>query len=279
MNAYFEAKKVTGQITAIYSRSGEIMYLIEGTDRAVLIDTCLGIKGLRNVVERVTDKPITVLLTHGHVDHALGAPEFDEVYMNHKEKEVYRLHSLLEERKGYIAANLGGMEEWVTEDDNFVPVTEPDYHDLKDGMIFDLGGVALEVYELAGHTQGTMVILIPEEKILITGDACNNATFLFDENSLTVEEYKENLARIDQLLSGRYNRCFLAHHIMEMSKDLIGNMIKVCDDIMNDETDDQEFPFRGTIQYVAKAADRQFVRADGGEGNIIYNKKKIFKEG
>lgn len=266
-------------MTAIYSRSGEIMYLIEGTERAVLVDTCLGIRGLRKLVEGLTDKPITVLLTHGHVDHAMGAPEFDDVYMNQKDKEVFRQQSPLEERKGYIAANLGCMEEWIKDDTNFVPAAEPDFKELTDGTIFHLGQITIEAYELAGHTHGTMVALIPEKKILITGDACNNATFLFDENSLTVEEYHDNLVYIEKRLHGRYERCFLTHHIMELSKNLIRNVISVCEDIFEGNTDDQEFSFRGTVNYIAKAADQQFVRIDGGEGNMIYSKKKINKEG
>lgn len=266
-------------MTAIFSRSGEIMYLIEGTARALLVDTCLGIKGLRKLVEELTDKPITVLLTHGHVDHALGAPEFDDVYMNSKDNEVYRQHSPLAERKGYIAANIGGMEEWLQNDDNFVPVTEPDFKELLDGAVFDLGGITVEVYELAGHTKGTMVLLIAEKEILITGDACNTATFLFDDNSLTVEEYRENLIRVEKLIAGRYERCYLMHHEMEASKNLLGNVRTVCDDILRGNTDNQEFLFRGTVNYVAKAADRQFKRADCGEGNVIFNKNKVYKEG
>nr|WP_314466424.1 MBL fold metallo-hydrolase [uncultured Clostridium sp.] len=279
MTDYYKTEKINENMMAIFSRSGEIMYLIEGTDHAVLVDTCLGIKGLRKLVEELTQKPITVLLTHGHVDHAPGAPEFDDVYMNPKDNEVYRQHSPLAERKGYIAANIGGMEEWLQNDDNFIPVAEPDFKELSDGTIFDLGGITVEVYELAGHTKGTMVLLIAEKEILITGDACNTATFLFDDNSLTVEEYRENLIRVEKLIAGRYERCYLMHHEMEASKNLLENVIAVCDDILLGNTDNQEFPFRGTVNYVAKAADRQFKRTDGGEGNVIFNKKKICRKG
>ncbi len=51
----------------------------------------------------------------------------------------------------------------------------------------------MKVYALPGHTLGSMVMLLEEERILISGDACNNSTFLFDENSLSVPEYRENL--------------------------------------------------------------------------------------
>lgn len=276
---YYKPEKIDDQLTAIRSRSGEIMYLVEGTESAFLIDTCLGIRGLKKLIKTLTEKPLSVILTHGHVDHAMGAPEFDTVYMNHKDNEVCRQHSPLLERRGYIAASIGGEEPWLLDDDNFVPPMPPDYHELEDGAVFELGGISLEVFELAGHTKGTMVVLIPEKRILITGDACNTATFLFDENSLPVETYRENLLRLQQKLEGRFDRVFMMHHQMEASKDLLKNVTEVCSDIMEGNADDEAFPFMGNTYYIAQKADKQFIRADKGEGNIIYNKQKIFKEG
>ena len=274
MVLYYKAEKINEHMTAIRSMTGEIMYLIEGENKAVLIDTCLGVGHLRNFVESLTDKPVTVLLTHGHVDHALGAPEFDEVYMNPADKEVYEKMSPLEERIGYIRANLGGKLPEFTEDDYVLPAPA-DFKKLKDGQRFELGGVCVEVYALAGHTHGTMVMLIPEEKALILGDACNNATFLFDENSLTVSEYRKNLIRVKEKLEGRYDTTYLCHHVMTASKDMPAHVIEVCDEILAGKADDIPFEFMGHHAFVAKKANERFERADGGEGNIIYSKEKV----
>ena len=197
MIQYYSAEKLNTHMTAIRSLTGEIMYLIEGEEKAVLVDTCLGVGHLRRFVETLTEKPITVILTHGHVDHALGAPEFDEVYMNSADNAICDAMSPLEERKGYIQANLGGQLPDFAEDD-YVQPAPADFRELKDGQVFDLGGLHAAAHALPGHTRGTMVVLVPEEKILILGDACNNATFLFDENSLSVEEYRENLLHVQQ---------------------------------------------------------------------------------
>ena len=277
MTEYFKSEKVNEAVTAIRSRSGEIMYLVEGKEKAILIDTCVGVKGLRKMVEGLTNKPITVLITHGHVDHAMGAPEFEDIYMNPADREVYSQHRSMENRKGYIASCIGGLEDWMNDDSNFVPESEPDFKVLKNGDIFDLGGKHVEVYSLSGHTQGTMVVLLPEERILITGDGCNNATFLFDEFSLTVEEYRENLIYIQEKLEGRFDCCFMMHHDMKASKELLKNVIQICDAIMEGKSDDMEFNFMDNINYIAKRSDNRFVREDGGEGNIIYNKNKVMK--
>lgn len=274
MVEYYKAEKINEHMTAIRSMTEEIMYLVEGEEKAVLIDTCLGVGHLREFVENLTEKQITVLLTHGHVDHALGAPEFDEVYMNQADNKVYESMSPLGERIGYIKANLGGNLPEFTEDD-YVQPAPADFKELKDGQTFDLGGVHIEVYALPGHTHGTMIMLVSEEKALILGDACNNATFLFDENSLPVNEYKENLIRVKEKLEGRYETTYLCHHVMTASKDMLAHVIEVCDEILEEKADDIPFEFMGHHAFIAKKANERFERTDGGEGNIIYDKEKL----
>ena len=274
MVEFYRSEKINEHMTAIRSMTGEIMYLVEGEEKAVLIDTCLGVGHLRKFVENLTSLPITVLLTHGHVDHALGAPEFDEVYMNPADKEVYEKMSPLEERIGYIKANLGGHLPDFTEEDYVQPALA-DFKELKDGQIFDLGEMHIEVYALPGHTHGTMVMLIPEERALILGDACNNSTFLFDENSLSVNKYRENLIHVKEKLEGRYDTTYLCHHVMTASKEMLANVIAVCDEVLAGKADDVPFDFMGHHAFVAKKANERFERLDGGEGNIIYDKEKL----
>ncbi len=77
----FHSEKISEHVTRIYGLAGEQMYLVEGAQKAALLDTGSGAGSLRRYVETLTDKPLTALLTHGHVDHAMGAPEFDTVSM------------------------------------------------------------------------------------------------------------------------------------------------------------------------------------------------------
>ena len=52
-------------------------YLLLGRERALLLDTGLGVGGLRREVEALTDRPITVALTHVHWDHIGGCGQFE----------------------------------------------------------------------------------------------------------------------------------------------------------------------------------------------------------
>ncbi len=275
MKDFYISEKITDRMDAIRSKTGDIMYLIKGSREALLIDTCFGIGNIKEKVEELTDLPLKVLLTHGHVDHAMGAGLFDDVYMNHEDDTVYIAHSTRETRQGYAEANLG-MQPGSLSEEEFVPIKDlSEIKGMHEGDIFDLGDIHAEVYSLPGHTKGTMVVLIPEERILITGDAANNALFLFDEFSLTVTEYRNNLLSLIEKVKGRYDRCFKMHHDMEASGKLLENMIAVCDDILEGNTDDVPFDFMGGRYYIAKNIGPGFKRTDGGEGNIVYNKEKI----
>ena len=57
----------------------------------------------------------------------------------------------------------------------------------------------------------------------------------------------------------------------------MNNVIEVCDEIMAQKTDDIPFEFKGQCNYIAKSIGNNFKRLDGKEGNIIYNKDKVYK--
>lgn len=272
---FYATEIINDRITMIRSMTGELMYLLEGAERAALIDTCLGVGHLKEFVEGLTDKPLTVIVTHGHIDHAMGAAEFGDVYMNHEDMPVFQAMKGLEDRKGYIMGCLGGVMPPFEEGDF---IEEPDVltcKDLRDGDEFDLGGLHLDIYSLPGHTPGTMIVLVREEKVLITGDACNTATFIWDENSSTVESYQRELKKAASRLEGKYDRIFMCHHDREADIHLLQNVIEVCQEVMDGKADDMPYGFMGQKSCIAKAVGERFVRLDGGFGNIIYSKDKV----
>lgn len=279
---YFSSEKVAlpadccGKLTMIRSRSGELMYLAEGNERAVLMDTSVGIRGLRALVEELTDKPLTVLISHGHLDHAMGVPEFDTAYMNPDDISLYQSMCSVEERKEYAEMSIGLSPEKIPEE-AYLPA-EPDYvfEKLTDGMSFDLGGMHIDVYAFPGHTKGCMVFLLREAHILISGDACNNSTFLFDEKCCsTVSEYRVQVEKIKNALEGKYDRIFVMHQVMEADPELFGQMLMVCDDVMNGKSDAIPFEFLGRQALVAKARNERCERSDGGYANLVYDPGRI----
>ena len=62
----------------VHDDFGGCMWLIEGSDRCLLVETGLGIAPLREFLETVVSKPITAFASVGYYDHAGGLHQFDE---------------------------------------------------------------------------------------------------------------------------------------------------------------------------------------------------------
>ena len=60
-------------------------YLLIGNDRALLIDTGLGISNIYEQVRKLTNKPVAAVATHIHWDHIGGHKYFPEFYAHDAE--------------------------------------------------------------------------------------------------------------------------------------------------------------------------------------------------
>ena len=70
----------------------ESLYLLEGNDKAVLIDAGTKIKDLDKIVASITKKPIMLVATHVHPDHTGSAINyFPEIYINPADTSVIPL--------------------------------------------------------------------------------------------------------------------------------------------------------------------------------------------
>lgn len=120
------------------------MYLLEGKKKAILIDTGTKCRNLDNIISTITAKPLYVVITHAHPDHAGCADYFDTILMH--PADTVLLHRGLD--------SYGGKIEFVN-----------------DGDRFDLGGRVIEVAHMPGHTPGSIVLLDKENGDCYSGDA------------------------------------------------------------------------------------------------------------
>lgn len=276
---YYRTEKISPTITRICSES-ECCYLVEGQQRAAMLDCCIGIGNISRTVRELTELPVILLLTHGHVDHLGGAMYFSPRYLNEADWELAKEHGSYETRKRQLLAQ--GLPESAVPD--IYPDQVEGFLPLNAGDTFDLGGVTLRALPLAGHTPGSMAILHEQERTVLLGDACNPLTFLFVPGGLTVEEYRENLISFRQKYSASFDTVLFSH-FEPGDKRVIAENIAVCDDIMAGRNDGPAFGvarFRGTDgTYIAKAVlghPKERRRADGKCGNIVFSADRIFRE-
>jgi hydroxyacylglutathione hydrolase len=130
--------------------SSESLYLVEGSEKAVLIDAGTKIADLDKIVASLTKKPIMLVVTHAHPDHTGSAIDyFPELYINPADAA-----------SPFLASYKGKVRE------------------LKDGEIIDLGGRALEVVFTPAHTPGSTTFVDKKAGYGFSGDSFGSGNLL-----------------------------------------------------------------------------------------------------
>jgi len=208
--SWLEAKPAGEKVWRISDHGADNMYLVTGTEKALLIDTGTGVADLAGFVGSITKLPLIVVNTHGHPDHVGGDFQFKEVYVHPLDFELtdYFLTQTNHEQtlQRIIKDNPSFASFFITDT---AAIKAPAKLPVKAGYIFDLGGRKLEVIETPGHTRGSIVLLDAGNKLLFTGDNNNELVWLFLDGCLPLEAYLQTLqdlnkrnAEFDSILPG-----------------------------------------------------------------------------
>jgi len=167
LNKYYVAEKIAENTYKIDESGVANCYLLIGDDKALLIDTGCGAGNLKEAVEKLTNKPLFVAVTHRHPDHAGGAWQFGTYYMHKDDKKwVYGFMSqpLVSRRMLKI---MGAERERKLRRKRCKIET------MEDGHRFDLGNRIVVVKSVPGHTKGSVIFLDEKERLMFTGDNTN----------------------------------------------------------------------------------------------------------
>ena len=183
----------------------ESLYLVEGNDRAVLIDAGTRVPGLDKIVAGITSKPVTMILTHGHGDHVGGVGPFPEVWIGPADEPMLR--NSQRRYKGEVKH-------------------------LTDGETIDLGGRKLEVMFTPGHTSGSVTFFDKANHYGFSGDA-------FGSTNLLVFTYLSNVkasaAKVEKYMKDNDIRFLYPGHYsgdnLESPK-RVTDIKNLCDDLL-----------------------------------------------
>lgn len=210
----FEVCELLPKVYQIRDKLGACASLILGTKKAVLLDTMNGIGDLKGLAKTLTSLPLTVINSHGHVDHVGGNYQFEHVYLNQQDWKVMETNRRILET---IEIN---MNQQLINCKKSLEMIDRLY-DITPGTTIDLGERTLRVIALEGHTQGSIGLLLTEERVLFAGDAFTPQMCLFFPESLPVESYQNMLLRtmdeeFDQYVLGHYVRLFPKSYLTRM---------------------------------------------------------------
>lgn len=229
------------------------MYVLEGTQRALVIDAGMGYCNFRSVVESLTDKPYDVAITHAHPDHIGMIRQFDRIHINRVEVEqaparrasdgtvipggetafwwMCRKDFDLEEFRLNNRQRLGNPEIWeVTEDMICRGEKKPEIVYIEEGFQFDLGGGRIvTAYDLPGHSPGHMIYIDEGQRIAFVGDSVifNNGT-----NFHAASTHIRYLQKFLDMYGTVYDRIFTGHTAYCGKLNVISEDIQITRNIM-----------------------------------------------
>jgi glyoxylase-like metal-dependent hydrolase (beta-lactamase superfamily II) len=183
---------ITRPFTRVYhirDPLGVYMTLLVGAKQALLFDTGYGLFDPRPQICAITPLPLTVLCSHHHHDHLLGARWFDEVILPQGEiAGAGRYVGGLQRRRVLKRAKECGIVLTSDEQRDYLAFVMPPLRPL-DTQSFDLGGLKARVWPMPGHTRDSVGLWVEEERLLLAGDNLNPTVWLFMKDSATVAEY------------------------------------------------------------------------------------------
>jgi hydroxyacylglutathione hydrolase len=132
--------------------ANESIYLVEGSNKALLIDAGTNIKDLDKIVATITNKPVMLVATHVHPDHVGESINvFPEIYIN--QADTVNIPQFMPNYKGTVKF-------------------------LKDGQLIDLGGRTIEVIFTPAHTPGSTSFIDKAAGYGFSGDSFGSGNLL-----------------------------------------------------------------------------------------------------
>lgn len=180
-------------------------FLLEGEEKAVLIDSGVNCPNAAELAKTLTDKPLLLLNTHGDGDHTSATAAFSEIHM----------HPL-----DYYGC---GVQERY-------PKTA--LAEVKDGDCIELGNRPLRLIHIPGHTCGSIAILDIRERVLYAGDSVQKGyVYMFGDK----RDPKQYGASLDKLaaMSREYDFIYASHDEFLLPNDYAGKVRKAWQQVLD----------------------------------------------
>jgi glyoxylase-like metal-dependent hydrolase (beta-lactamase superfamily II) len=171
-------------------------YLISGTDRAVLLDTGMGVANIREVVEAWTRLPVTVVNSHAHWDHIGGNALFAHIRIHPAEADALTRGYPQERMWWWFGPEslTGPLPDGCTRETLAIAPSHATGF-VDEGNVLDLGGRRLAVLHCPGHSPGGIVLVDRDRGILFSTDVAYDG-HLYATRGPDLETYRDSLRRL-----------------------------------------------------------------------------------
>jgi glyoxylase-like metal-dependent hydrolase (beta-lactamase superfamily II)/poly(3-hydroxybutyrate) depolymerase len=188
----FVTRDLGNGIKEIWDMWEDTIFVMEGKEKAVVIDTGMATGSLYNFIQDniLTNKniDIEILITHKDGDHIKGVPSFV---------------SAPQFKKLYVhEADYPSVKPYFGTDQSKVTF-------VKDGDKIPFNGKQFEVIEVPGHSVGSIVFMY--ENNLFTGDAIGTGYLHATSGVISIEDYVDNVQHLLDRMAGRSFKVWGGH--------------------------------------------------------------------
>jgi glyoxylase-like metal-dependent hydrolase (beta-lactamase superfamily II) len=178
------------------------IWLVRGRDADLVVDTGMGLKPLRPVLDLTPVKPVLALATHIHLDHVGGLHEFEHRLGPRQSAEAFAtmpdaLTFADEYREINEPVSRLPHPGWTPADYRLTPA--PLTRMLTEGDVIDLGDRSFVVLELPGHSPDGIGLLDEKSGVFFSGDAIYDDRLLDDIPGSDKAVYRQTMERLKTL--------------------------------------------------------------------------------
>ena len=209
-------------------------FLIQGEDRALLVDAGTGVGDFAAVVAGLTNLPVTLLVSHSHWDHVGCADQFAldcPVLVHPLEAERLRAGVSNERMREFFAPDQlhGPLPEGTDLESLVISGVEPTGM-IEDGDQIDLGGRLLQIVHVPGHSPGLLALLDRESGMLITTDAIYGGALYAHLPGVDFPAYQKSAARLGAL-EPMIRNVYASHNDRRLDPSILGRVVRAFADI------------------------------------------------
>ena len=258
MSSQFDILKIRSQVWRILDQEQNTFYLIEGNEKAAVIDTGITTGArIMPMLQTLTAKPMVLILTHAHIDHFHHMDEFETVYMCHDELTMpdWFLHEMMAGKSLELRST----------------------QHIDTNSIIDLGGRSLEICKIPGHTPGSIAVFDRKDNLVFTGDAIGSGCGVWMQlpGSTSLLQYKESLSSfLHWLLNKTESPEFWGGHCMQrwqsakvpgdnpVTVGLLADLIDLVNGLLCGRVDSWDIELPADVRAGDKACNSAFGRAE-----------------
>lgn len=197
-------------------------YLLIGKEKALLIDTGLGVCDISKEVSKLTSKHICAVATHIHWDHIGGHKYYPDFFAHRAE---------LDWLSGKFPLPVETVKQLISKDCILPQEFDIGSYDIFqgkpsslicDGDTIDLGNRKIIALHTPGHSPGHLCFFEEESGYFFSGDLIYKGMLFANYPSTDPKAYLESLEKVSSL---PIKRIFPGHHSLDLKNEIIKEML------------------------------------------------------